>query len=170
MQCYKDVFNFRYLIKNTGGFIILFIIISETILVIIFYWNSFININKYIFMLINLYFSYLNHKYYQTNKRSVDLLIDCREPPPLKKKIKKGHNIIYQNNMNIIKLNINNINTKDRNSNESKKSLNSFHVYKKFKKLRTIDNSLKQKDKDKSKLTLFNSSSKKYSVKSSNKK
>ena len=169
LKCYKDVFNFKYLIKNTGGFIILFIIISETILVILFYWNSFININTYIFMLINLYFSYLDHKYYQSNKRSIDHLIDCREPPPLKKKIKKGNNIIYQNNMNIIKLNINNINTKDRNSNDSKNSLNSFHVYKKFKKLRTIDNSIKQKnkDKDKRKLTLFNSSSKKFNLKSS---
>ena len=169
LQCYKDVFNSNYLIKNTGGFIILCIIICETILIILFYWSSFININTYIFMLINLYFSYLNRKYSQSNKRSVDLLIDCREPPPLKKKVKKG-NIIFQNNMNIIKLNINTINTKDRNSNESKNSLNSFHVYKKFKKTKTIDNSLKQKDRDKSNLSLFNNSSKKIYFKSSYKK
>ena len=177
-QCYKDVFSFNYLIKNTGGFIILSLIICQTILIIVFYRNSFININTYIFKLINLYFSYLNHKYYQSNKSSIDHLIDCREPPPLKKKIKKGNNIIYQNNMNIIKLNINTINTKDRNSNESKNSLNSFHVYKKikkfkkFKKLKTIDNSLKLKDKDKdrSKQTLFNNSSKKFNFKSSYKK
>jgi hypothetical protein len=82
----------------------------------------------------------------------------------LKKKIKKVSNIIYQNNMNIIKLNINNI-TKDRILNESKKSLNSLHIYKKFKKFGSIDNSIKNKDKRKQ--TLFNKNSKKFNLKSS---
>ena len=55
MGCYKDVFTFIYFLKNTGGFIILGILILETICFIFYYLKSKRELIKYIYSLTEIF-------------------------------------------------------------------------------------------------------------------
>ena len=108
LKCYKDIFNFKYFSKNTCGFIIITIIICQTCFVIIYYNFSYKIVNKYIFMLFEIYISYLNKKDLYENKTYITTFINDHGAPPKRNKHKKSpKNIIYKNNINVIKLIIN---------------------------------------------------------------
>ena len=60
LQCYQNTFSYKYFIKNIGGFIILSIIIFQTICFLTFYFVNIKAINKYIFILMEIYLSFLD--------------------------------------------------------------------------------------------------------------
>ena len=108
LKCYKDIFNYKYFSKNTCGFIIITIIICQSILVVIYYNFSYKIVNKYLFMLVEIYISYLNKKELYENKSRITTFINDNSAPPKKKKRKKSpKNVIYKNNINVFKFIIN---------------------------------------------------------------
>jgi len=128
LKCYKDIFVYKYFIKNIGGFIILFIIFFQIICVFIYQKYSLNEINKYIFILLKVYFSYLDKKKICTNKNRILTYINNMNPP-YKKKKKNSPKIIYQNNMSVIKFNINNYNSKNNDLVDSFKLNNSKNIF-----------------------------------------
>jgi hypothetical protein len=102
LTCYKDVFSFHYFKKNIGGFIIIGLIILETIFIIYYYM---ITLNKIIRT-----FYYLTEKYLLIQKKLKNKMKDsqvkiCKtkltKNPPKKSPKKEGKKII--GNKRIIK-------------------------------------------------------------------
>ena len=62
LQCYKDVFRKEYFIKNTGGYIFIFITISEIALALIFFIDGFPKIIKYVYNLTECFLAYNGNK------------------------------------------------------------------------------------------------------------
>ena len=87
MACYKDVFTFKYFIKNTGGFIILGILILETVCFVVYYIKSKRELVKYFYSLVEI-FSLKKYK----NKISIKKEKNKINNPP-----KKKDNIINKN-------------------------------------------------------------------------
>ena len=81
LSCYKDVFDFKYLKKNIGGFIILGLFLIETFCFIYFYSLSYSRILRYIYSLTEVYIKSENKIIIQ------DLLKEKTNFPPKKKNI-----------------------------------------------------------------------------------
>ena len=125
LQCYKDVFVYKYFIKNTGGFIILSLLICQNICIFFFYFIHYKLINRYIFILMETYLFYLNKKQNINYKNDIISFLKDKASPPKKSKNKKNSkNIIFKNNINIIKFNINKIQIKNNNVNEENNNTN----------------------------------------------
>jgi hypothetical protein len=60
MECYEDLFEYKYFISNTGGHILLFLISVGLVNVTIYYFSSSFLINKYIYSITENYLLYLN--------------------------------------------------------------------------------------------------------------
>ena len=60
IKCYKDVFKYKFFIKNVGGFIILSLIFIQLIITIVYCSTSLYFIRKYIFNITNKYLVYLS--------------------------------------------------------------------------------------------------------------
>ena len=103
LQCYKNVFSYKYFIKNTGGFIILTLISLLTLNFLMFTFIYYKKMNKYIYMLMQIYFSSFNKKYFINNKINIASYMKT-SPPKKKKKKKKKSKILIQNNSSIINL------------------------------------------------------------------
>ena len=84
LQCYKDVFRKKYVLKNVGGFIILIITFIEIIFAILFLSLDKIKITKYVYNLSEFYIKFLSD-----NNNKINF-------PPKKQsnKIKKNKNHI----------------------------------------------------------------------------
>ena len=101
IRCYKDIFNYKYYISNFGWFIIMSLILSQIILVIIYYSKSIFSIRKSIFELIDIFISYLviqNHNLVISNNNN-----SIQAPPKKNFKVYnkvKEIEIIKQNNNN----------------------------------------------------------------------
>ena len=61
MSCYKDLFEYKYFIKCTGGLIILCLFFIQCINIIIYYFLSIFSIKKYIFNMTENYILFLNN-------------------------------------------------------------------------------------------------------------
>ena len=72
IKCYKDIFDFKHFISNSGGFIILSFIIMQIIVTIIYYLKSLYTVRKYLFDISNKYISYLS--LYKNNQISTEVL------------------------------------------------------------------------------------------------
>ena len=108
LKCYRDIFDYRYFSKNTCGFIVITLIICQTLSAVIYYNFSYKIVNKYLFMIVEIYISYLNKKDLYENKTCITRFMNDNGAPPKKKKNKKSSkNIIYRNNINVIKFIIN---------------------------------------------------------------
>lgn len=88
MKCYKDVFQYKYFIKNVGGFIIIRFILIKIFCTVWYYTRSKSNIKKYFVILTQSFIKYLSEK-----KLGNDLNIDDNTdkqnfPPPKSKKNK----------------------------------------------------------------------------------
>ena len=59
LRCYQNIFVLKYFKKNTGGFIILFLILIQIILTIIYYCKYLYLIKKYIFNITDKFLMYL---------------------------------------------------------------------------------------------------------------
>ena len=60
MECYKDLFEYKYFISNTGGIIILVMILIQLVAIVIFYFSSLFVINKFIYSITENFLLYLN--------------------------------------------------------------------------------------------------------------
>ena len=60
MACYKDIFDYNYFIKCTGGLILLCLIFIQLVNCIIYYMISFFSVKKYIYNITDNYLLYLN--------------------------------------------------------------------------------------------------------------
>ncbi len=60
MGCYKDLFEYEYFISNTGGIILLVLIIIKIVNLFIYYYSSLFLINKYIYIVVENYILFLN--------------------------------------------------------------------------------------------------------------
>ena len=86
LTCYKDIFDYKYFKKNKGGFIILFLIFSQTICFIFYYLVSYTKVIKFFYLLIEKY-KFLK----RTNKNQT-----IKNNPPKK----SGEIIINKNKIN----------------------------------------------------------------------
>ena len=80
------------------------------------------------FILLKVYFSFLDKKKISINKNRILTYINKMNPPYRRKK-KKTPKIVYQNNMSVIKFNINNYNSKSNNLIDSFKLNNSKNIF-----------------------------------------
>ena len=110
IKCYKDIFKYKYFISNTGGFIILGLILIQIIITIIYSWKSLYIIRKYIFSITNKYLLYLsslqNANLLSNNSLALNANNFIKNSPPnkhkkYKRKYKKSLNNLNNNNLNI---------------------------------------------------------------------
>ena len=117
LKCYKNVFNYKYFVKNTGNYIVLTIIFFQTFTAFFFYFINSKKINKYIFSLMDSYLSYLDKTNISKDKaKIISFLKNVSNPPKkdnnefenmnIKRFAKKHKTVIYQNNSKNIILNI----------------------------------------------------------------
>jgi hypothetical protein len=60
VSCFREVFTFKYFIRNFGGFIILALILIQVICIILLATNCFFNkLNQFIISVTNSYTNYL---------------------------------------------------------------------------------------------------------------
>jgi hypothetical protein len=112
IKCYKDVFELQYFVSNSGGFVILGLILVQIILIIIYFCKSLYSIRKYIFGITNKFLSYLtsqkNNVLLTNNNISSSMkenkLIKYNEPP--KKRTKNEEE--KENKKGIVKRSIKN--------------------------------------------------------------
>ena len=119
LQCYKNVFSYKYFIKNTGGFLILSLILLITLNFLFFTFIYYKKMNKYIYMLMEIYFGSFNRAYFIKNKKNI---ISYMKTSPPRKKKKKKSKIMIQNNSSIINLNIGKIEIHRNNAKEETNS------------------------------------------------
>ena len=102
VKCFKDIFNKKYFVKNTGGFIILSLFIGQVVCFIVYSVDGLFYIRKY---LLNLVQSYINYA-----KRNENILNnnDINTPPKRKRKRNNINNSIQSKNRLICNTNVNN--------------------------------------------------------------
>ena len=96
LTCYKNVFKIEFLLKCTGGFIIIGIFAFELLLTAIFFISDMGNIRKYLYNLTQYYVLYINKDKNQNIDKYINLFgnINKKSSPPLKKmKKKSGKNV-----------------------------------------------------------------------------
>ena len=92
LMCFKDVFDFNYIKKNAGGFIVIILFIIHTIFIIYFYSITKEQITRYIYSLTEKYIMYLikNDKTNKINSSFIKKNKTIKNPPKKKKnKIKR---------------------------------------------------------------------------------
>jgi hypothetical protein len=92
MKCYKDIFIYKYFIKNVGGFIILSLILIQIILSIIYYSKSLYSIRKYILGVTDKFLSYLPFPKNLLLSNNNSLAIRENGPPKRRSSSKKNIN------------------------------------------------------------------------------
>ena len=118
LKCYKDVFKKEYILKGTGGFIILTIIILEIIFILVFIFYDMVNIRKYLYNLSEYYILLISDK--QNNNIIDNVLLTGNEKiksNPIKR-IKRGKTSKNLDSNLKLKNNLTNIN--------SEKALNNY--------------------------------------------
>ena len=104
LQCYKDIFVYKYFKKNKGGFIMLGIIFLQTICLLIFCFISMNNIRKYTLGLTEVYLKFIHPKHLIKNNEYISAVFKTNNAPPLKSK--KNNEKSGRENKNIIKKNL----------------------------------------------------------------
>ena len=98
LMCYKDVFNFYYFKKNIGGFIIIGLILLETISIIYFYTHALNRIVKTIYYLTEKYLLIQKKpKIKKKNRRYKIYKTKITKNPPKKSPKKEDKKIIRNN-------------------------------------------------------------------------
>ena len=132
LQCCEDVFKIKYILKGTGGFIILSIIFLEIVSGIVFILFDMAVIRKYLFNLTEYFFAYISN----INKNSVNLNLlkasKKTKTPPKKKENKNEKNLKKEKLQTIINSKLNkNISIEDNQCLTSFKS----DTYRKFNRI-----------------------------------
>ena len=141
IKCYKDLFEMKYLVSNTGGFIIMSLILAQIVLIIIYLFKNLYSIRKYIFSMTDKYISFLTNpkknELISRNDSSIkrNKLIKYKEPPKRQAKInnEEDKNIKRNNRKGKTKLE----RKKSNKINQKRKTLNLKHFV--FKNL-TLEN------------------------------
>ena len=131
LMCFKDVFTYKYFIKNKSGFIIMSLFILYTICIIFYYVNSKNKTIRYIYTLSENYILLLSKKI--QSKKNIKLLTNC----PVKKNNNKLREEISDNEKDIndinskvknkkilININKDKITKKDKNNKKNKTNYN----------------------------------------------
>ena len=79
IKCYNDILNFEYYKSNIGAFIILFLIIIEIIITIIYSLNSLYSIRKYIFAITEKYVLYLTNNKNQIKEEKENKFLEPKK-------------------------------------------------------------------------------------------
>ena len=112
LKCYKNVFKKKFILKGTGGFIILSIIILEIIFAFFFIINDMNKIIKYVYNLTEYFLLYNSFKSQNPDffKNSNLFKENSKTKSPPKKINNSAEKLIYNRNKkkNITKKNINN--------------------------------------------------------------
>jgi len=109
LQCFKDVFRKEYFIKNTGGYIFIFITLSEITLALVFFLNGFPKIIKYVYYLTESFLAFNGNKSIlktqneNKNKNKISKKTDKVNNPPKKNEKNKKNSKVLINNDNIKK-------------------------------------------------------------------
>ena len=109
LKCIKDIFNLKYFVKNTGGFIIISLFAGQLICFVKYAIDGLYYIRKHLFDLIKSYINYIGVK---IEKNKVNI-------PPIKKKKGKSKSVF---NLKNISSNINH-NIIENSKTSSKKNL-----------------------------------------------
>ena len=130
--CYNNLFNYKYILKNDGEIVLFIAIIIQIICTIIFSFNGFDSINKYLFYVLENYIrltkneinnnTYRKESFSKNDSNNSEISLTTRNFP-----IKNNFNILQNENINIIKKNFIN---------------NSFSSIKKSRKEIIINNNL----------------------------
>ena len=92
VKCFKDIFNKKYFIKNTGGFIILSLFIGQVICFIVYSVDGLYYIRKYLLNLLESYINYTNRNGNNLKNNNINI------PPKRKRKnINKDNSILSKN-------------------------------------------------------------------------
>ena len=120
VKCYKDIFKYKYFIKNYGTFIILALIIIKIISTLIYCIKSILIIKKFFYCIINRYLNYLKTKDIASEITQKSPLVQStfskiNIPPKKKGNIKTSNNTSVkvfrkENNFNLLTNNNPNIN------------------------------------------------------------
>jgi len=97
LQCYKDIFVYKYFKKNIGGFMMLGIIFLQTMCLFIFTCHSMNNIRKFTLGLTEVYLKYINPKHLIKNNEYISAVF--KDNPPNKGK-KKGNKFLSSKKLN----------------------------------------------------------------------
>ena len=142
LQCYKDIFVYKYFKKNIGGFMMLGIIFLQTLCLFIFTCYSMNNIRKFTLGLTEVYLKFINPKHSIKNNEYVSAVF--KDNPPYKGK-KKGKKFLSSKKLNQLQ-------EKEEEESDSKNvSLFNPFLFKKNKRIKKKSNSLKFKKKGNSK-------------------
>ena len=151
LQCYQKTFSYKYFIKNTGGFIILSIIIIQTICFLGFYFINLNTINRYVFILMEIYLSFLDNSNISKDRNNIIKFLKNESNPPKEKNkknyIKINNKILYNKN----------INDKNKDNKKSKNMNNKKHGNKlQNKSIKMIEN---KKEKKRNKPVIYKNNS-----------
>ena len=89
LQCYKDIFVYKYFKKNIGGFMMLGIIFLQTMCLFIFTCYSMNNIRKFTLGLTEVYLKFINPKHSIKNNEYISAVFKDNPPNKGKKRGKK---------------------------------------------------------------------------------
>ena len=124
IKCYKDIFEYKYFISNTGGFIIISLIIIQIILIIIYSHNGLYLIRKYLLDVTEKYISFLYLQKNNTLISNISSTQSLKDNKLMKENelLKKKTEIIRDNNKIKIRQNNRKYKTKiERNRNAHNK-------------------------------------------------
>ena len=93
LKCYKDVFDFKYIKKNLGGFTIIALFISESVSFLFFYLKKKMEMMRYFFSLAET--SLIKES---KNKSNINEKKNCNNPIKKLKKNEKEKKKIFKNN------------------------------------------------------------------------
>ena len=104
IKCYKDIFQYKFFIKCTGGFIILGLIFFEIIFTIAYCAKSLYYIRKYIFSVSNKFLLHLSNQKNNNNKISNDfspIIYNKFNPPKKNEKLIRRASVQIEGRKNI---------------------------------------------------------------------
>ena len=92
LTCYKNVFQVEFLLKCTGGFIIIGIFAFELLLTAIFFISDMGNIRQYLYNLTQYYAIYINKDNFQNIDKYINLFGNSKKKsaPPIKRLRRKS--------------------------------------------------------------------------------
>ena len=98
LQCYKDVFKKEYFIKNTGGYIFIFITVAEISLTMIFFIDGYPKIIKFVYNLTENFLAFNGKKSIlkKKNDNKLSKIKKKNNPPKKKESNKKNKNLLLR--------------------------------------------------------------------------
>ena len=148
LKCYKDVFDQKYFIKNTGGFIIISLTILEIILSILFFAIDITQIFSNLYILTESFINSIKSKKIYKNTNDNFLTLPTENAPPRKNESSKYIKRTKTNKIKTRKFKVvsyNNDNNDENRNTTSTEKIDSNLEHKKIKKSKTSHLKMKKK-------------------------